>query len=66
MPASADYDVFVFDGQLKDGESNPVIGSNGPEHVEVPLRAAGKYYIRVVAYTIAPGPNSYSVRASIR
>jgi len=66
MPANADYDLFVFDEQLKDGESNPVVGSNGPEHVEIPLRAAGKYYIRVVVYMVAPGPNIYSVRAAIR
>jgi len=66
MPANADYDLFVFDSALKDGEANPVVGSNAPEHVEVPLRVAGRYYIRVVVYALAPGSNTYSVRATIR
>lgn len=66
MPAGADYDLFVFDAELADGEANPVVGSNAAEHVELPLRAFGRYYIRVVAYTLAPGSNTYSLRASLR
>jgi hypothetical protein len=66
MPANADYDLFVFDAGLKDGEANPVVGSNAPEHVEIPLTVTGRYYIRVVVYTLAPGTNTYSVRVAIR
>jgi hypothetical protein len=66
MPANADYDLFVFDAELEDGEANPVVGSNAPEHVEIPLSVTGRYYIRVVAYTLAPGPNTYSIRAAVR
>lgn len=66
MPTGADYDLFVFDAELKDGAANPVVGGNGPEHVEIALRATGKYYIRVVVYTRAAGANTYSLRAVVR
>lgn len=67
MPEGADYDLFVFDGQLSEEESNPRVGSNAPEQVRFSARVAGKYYARVVVYKrAASSPNSYLLRAVIQ
>ena len=67
LPEGADYDLFVFDGQLSEEESNPRVGSNAPEQVRFSARVAGKYYARVVVYKrAASSPNSYLLRAVIQ